>query len=110
MITISVASLARFIQRNDIGLLVGAIRLWFASRFLSAHRLLRWLGLVGGPAFRLRNLGRRCVLYRFGRAVHFISPDRAAVVTLITPLPRNIKSTSSMISLGPHQACVGSWS
>ena len=40
----------------------------------------------------LRHVGRRGVLFRFNRGVHFVSNDRAAVVIFITWVRRNCKS------------------
>ena len=68
------------------------------------------LRLLGGRALRLRlrNLGRRCVLFRFSRAVHLVSPDRAAVVTIHHSGREKQQGISSTIRLRQHQGDIGS--
>src|ERR1700693_2320180 len=71
-------------HRDYFSLLVGVVRFGFAGWLPCAPRFLRGLGFLGGCGLRLRlrNLRRRCILFGFSRAVHFVSPDRAAVVTI----------------------------
>jgi hypothetical protein len=77
IISASVAPLARFIIAITSAFLL-AVRFRFGSRLVGPDRLLGGLGFLGGRALRLRlrYFRRRCVLFRFSRAVHFVSPDR----------------------------------
>jgi hypothetical protein len=81
---------------DDLGLLVGAVRLWLGG-LLGAARFLRWLRLLNGfaCAFGLRRIGSRLahVLAIDYVVAHFrFLLDLVAVVTFFTPGGRNIKS------------------
>jgi hypothetical protein len=70
-------------------------------------------GFLADLAFLVRfvfgcgTAGAGAFLFRFGCGVHFISPDRVAVVTLIAPVGKNLKAILRPIRLRPHHADIG---
>ena len=88
---------AQFAQVFVIGV---ALQLYFS--LLVGHGLFRAAGFLHAPlssraSFSWRGcfvLGAEATafLFRFNRGVHVVSPDRAAVVTLIALVRRNIKA------------------
>ena len=82
MISASVAPLALFIIATTSAFLLARSAFGLPASFFA------WLAFFAGLAFLapMRSFPNRC-------RVHFVSPPRAAVVTVITQLGRNIKGS-----------------